>query len=261
MGTGHVLEIARTGWYAEELAFAETLSKSFKWQLAVGTAVLQLVALPFRSAVYLRDMLRRRRIQARLNTRGRATFIYDSSFFIRRTERRTVEVCIIVTPRLRAQICVFAALAYRPSRQSYANAFMRQVSMRKKSNSCACQRRFWSRFELRLTTVACLYTWLNLQPPEENFYSFIIRLFVLSQSACEGIKRRVDIAFNAAESNIALRKLYTCLNIIDVWIFPPALANVLVLSGILVPAYSYLGTCQESERIRADDKFHILPWK
>lgn len=46
--------------------------------------------------------------------------------------------------------------------------------MRKKSNSCACQRCFCSRFELRLTTAACsrVYTWHNLRPSEEISHSF-----------------------------------------------------------------------------------------
>ena len=116
-----------------------------------------------RNAIYLPDMLRHKRIQVRLNSWGRATIIYDKFFFTRRKER---SIRIIVAPRLCAQIyCAFATLAYRLCRQSYANAFMWQVSMRKKSNSCACQRLFWSRFELRLTTAACLrvYTWRNFK--------------------------------------------------------------------------------------------------
>jgi len=108
-----------------------------------------------RSVVYLLDMLRHRRIQVRLNTWGqRDDYLWQ--FFTRREELRTVEVCIIVRPRLCAQIyCIFATLAFRLRRQSYANTFMWQVCGRSRIHVFVS--RFRSRFELRLTTAACVY--------------------------------------------------------------------------------------------------------
>lgn len=106
--------------------------------------------------------------------------------------------------------------------------------MRKKSNSCACQRCFWSRFELRLTNsriCSRVYTWLNLQPSEENLSLFNTVICFVTQDACKNTKRRNDNTFDSPDNNIVFRKLYICLNIIGKCTIWP---SILVLAAYIL---------------------------